>query len=403
MISTVHNGIGSTSYEQTASEEFHHTNHHHHHQQDVRPEKPSPFRRLSLRSLPSQSKLKTEQIIPKLDLKIIVLCLVWYLTSILSNNSTKLILRQFKHPVTLTQFQFILTQFFCIITLLFLKIDQKGKITHNFPVGTFPTTFKLRNFIKPTKIILLTTLPMGAFQFIGHITSHKATSVIPVSLVHTIKLLSPITTVLIYRFMFKKEFSIKTYFTLIPLVVGVMLSCLKPNSTLINEGYEKGCFFAFLSMIIFVSQNIFAKKILTASTPSSILPHSNTVSETKFDKLTVLYWCSTIGFCLTSPIYVISELSSESISLNQLNLKIFYFLLINGFSHFIQSLMAFQILGLISTINYSIVNILKRICVILASIIYERQSVNGIQSLGLILTIVGLYSYDKWGKNRVAS
>lgn len=248
----------------------------------------------------------------------------------------------------------------------------------------------------------MSALPMGAFQFIGHITTHKATSVIPVSLVHTIKLLSPITTVLIYRVLFNKKFNFNTYLTLIPLVIGVMLSCLKQNSTTMVDGYTKGCFFAFLSMIIFVSQNIFAKKILTSSTKqNSILPHNNTESSgTELDKLTILYWCSTVGFCLTLPVYLVSEFASDSISLNQLNWKILNLLVINGVSHFIQSLMAFQILGLISTVNYSIVNILKRICVIMASIFYERQKINSTQSIGLILTMFGLYSYDKWGKTK---
>ena len=75
----------------------------------------------------------------------------------------------------------------------------------------------LSEFITPTRLIIQTTLPMGMFQFIGHITSHKATSLIPVSIVHTIKSLSPIITVLIYRFLFGKSYRMRTYVTLIPL------------------------------------------------------------------------------------------------------------------------------------------------------------------------------------------
>ena len=85
----------------------------------------------------------------------------------------------------------------------------------------------LSEFITPTRLIIQTTLPMGMFQFIGHITSHKATSLIPVSIVHTIKSLSPIITVLIYRFLFGKSYRMRTYVTLIPLCCGIMLTCYK--------------------------------------------------------------------------------------------------------------------------------------------------------------------------------
>ena len=40
---------------------------------------------------------------------------------------------------------------------------------------------------RPTKEILMTTLPMSAFQIAGHIFASLATSQIPVSVVHTVK------------------------------------------------------------------------------------------------------------------------------------------------------------------------------------------------------------------------
>jgi solute carrier family 35 protein E1 len=39
----------------------------------------------------------------------------------------------------------------------------------------------------PTKEIIVTTLPLSAFQIAGHIFGNLATSEIPVSVVHTVK------------------------------------------------------------------------------------------------------------------------------------------------------------------------------------------------------------------------
>ncbi|GME96904.1 hypothetical protein B5S31_g707 [[Candida] boidinii] len=459
---------------------------------------------------------------PLIDYKLILLCGLWYFTSVVSSNSTKSILKNFKFPVTLTELQFLMNGFLCLILLysirnydfyhsksnkkfnpnsLYNNYNYKNFIDY-FPKGTFPKNLNnlnysiLNEFLIPNKFVIMTTLPMGIFQFIGHIASHKATSIIPVSLVHTIKALSPLTTVLIYKMMFKVNFNLKTYLTLIPLITGVMLSCLKNNLTINDDLFYTGCLFAFISMLIFVSQNIFAKRILTfeaiqsnksnekndfsdndninndntnnqdappsfdfsklnslannlkivrseSATTTPILPismtpvglsppitplsgsstdltsgnmynsnnnnsngESNSTSsssveeEKKLDKITVLFYCSLVGFCLTLPFYIISELTNSEFSLSLLNYDLYSLLLLNGISHFFQSLIAFQILGMISPINYSIANILKRIVVISCSIILEGTKLNSYQWLGLVLTFVGLYCYDKWGVDR---
>lgn len=100
-------------------------------------------------------------------LRFVLLCILWYSSSALSSNTGKVILNQFRYPVTLTFVQFGFVAFFC---LLFMS-----------PVVQFS---RLRS---PTKAILRDTLPMGCFQVGGHIFSSMAISRIPVSTVHTIK------------------------------------------------------------------------------------------------------------------------------------------------------------------------------------------------------------------------
>ncbi|KAH3668271.1 hypothetical protein OGAPHI_002025 [Ogataea philodendri] len=428
----------------------------------------------NVRSSVKELASKVAPLFPLIDWKLCLLCAIWYTVSVVSSNSTKSILRNFDYPVTLTEFQFMINALCCLLTVAFVKkydaifashrhhlnpnslyADKSSDcLLEKFPKGTFPTdlnhyNYRLTDFLKPTLFVLKTTLPMGMFQFVGHIASHKATSVIPVSLVHTIKALSPLTTVLIYRFMFNQQFGKKTYFTLLPLMVGVMLSCVKNNKiTADSEFFYTGCVFAFISMLIFVSQNIFAKKILTfeakeakndyftntlnykvvkseSATSTPMLPIAMTPkhasppvtpllgnssqslnklvinSEKKLDKMSVLFHCSVVGFLLTLPPYILTEISSVTgFSLFEIDQYVAGLIFVNGMTHFVQSVVAFQILGMVSPINYSIANILKRIIIISCSILVEGTHLSAVQWTGLALTFIGLYCYDKWGVQR---
>ncbi|ODV78912.1 TPT-domain-containing protein [Suhomyces tanzawaensis NRRL Y-17324] len=349
--------------------------------------------------------------LPPMDIKITVLCISWYLVSIISNNSTKMILSRFLYPITLTQCQFLLN--LALSVVLLAAVSARPHCRNYFPKGVLPNTPSvspmdaITAFLTPTTLIISTTVPMGCFQFVGHLSSHKATLLIPVSLVHTIKALSPLITVLIYRMLFKIKYKIVTYVTLVPLIVGIMLTCYKPKKAAASTPsyYFTGLVYAFISMLIFVSQNIFAKKRLTIEKDDKvhILPTSKDAEDStrnkKVDKLTILFYCSMIGFVFTLPIYLVAEFTSPSISFLQIGPTTGFLIVLNGVSHFLQSLLAFQILGAMSPINYSIANILKRIIIIVIAFLWENKNFTNLQATGLCLTILGLYCYDRWGTN----
>ncbi|CCG24691.1 Sly41 protein [Candida orthopsilosis Co 90-125] len=354
---------------------------------------------------------RVKSLIPPVNYTICSLCFIWYFFSIISSNSIKLILTKYKYPVTVTQLQFLMN---AGLSLGLLFISNHYTNERIIPSSILPPNRSMRQFVIPTKFILSTTVPMGCFQFVGHLTSHKATSDIPVSLVHTIKALSPLVTVLVYRFIFNKRYRLRTYLTLIPLSVGIMMTCYKSKKKSVpstagqvvapvNNSYSSGLIFAFISMLIFVSQNMFAKSRLTPNTVTPQESKSIPISKSepkKLDNLTIIFYCSIVGFLFTCPIYITSEFFNSTFSLAQLDLTILSLVVINGLGHFIQTVIAFQILGLLSPIDYSIANILKRIFIILMSFLWEAKNFTPLQTAGLFTTLVGLYSYDRWGTQR---
>lgn len=126
--------------------------------------------------------------LPEIDLRITATCFIWYVMSSISSNVSKTILRAFNHPVALTELQFLVSGILCVgfasVVNLFrlprLKHTKFSNALNSFPEGILPEyldgNFRssiLSKFLIPSKLVLVTTFPMGIFQFIGHITSHK--------------------------------------------------------------------------------------------------------------------------------------------------------------------------------------------------------------------------------------
>ncbi|KAI8094497.1 triose-phosphate transporter family-domain-containing protein [Thamnidium elegans] len=300
--------------------------------------------------------------------KFLICCLMWYISSSLSSNSGKLIMNSFRYPVTLTIVQFLFVASWCAI---------------------MENLVKSRGIKKPTKVIIQTIVPLSLFMIVGHVFSSISISRIPVSLVHTIKATAPLFTVLFYRFIFKVQYSSKVYTALIPLTFGVILAC---SFTLSNNVIGLSC--AMGSCLVFVMQNIFSKKLLFKE---SKMGDSN---PNKLDKMNMMFYSSFISFTLMIPLWFYSDgfkllFGDIETQLDISTSRLLTYFLLNGTTHFAQNWFAFTTLNMSSPVTYSIASLVKRIFVIVMSIIWFGQHVSVTQSLGIVLTFIGLWMYQK--------
>jgi solute carrier family 35 protein E1 len=181
----------------------------------------------------------------------------------------------------------------------------------------------------------------------------------------------------------------------LPLTLGVILAC---SFTFSNNFIGLSC--ALSSCFIFVTQNIFSKKLLFKE---SRLGDKN---PNKLDKLNVLFYSSTISFLLMIPLWIyydgnslflqqkeelLVEDEQDSIS----TIKLISYFILNGTMNFSQNWFAFTTLSLTSPVTYSILSLLKRIFVIVMSIVWFGQQITFTQSIGILLTFIGLYMYQK--------
>ncbi|KAJ5907995.1 hypothetical protein N7495_000677 [Penicillium taxi] len=332
--------------------------------------------------------------------RLIGLCVVWYLTSALTNTSSKSILTALPMPITLTIVQFAFVSFWCLLLVWLSTIFPW--LRENVPV--------LKHGIRyPSREVISTALPLAVFQLAGHILSSMATSKIPVSLVHTIKGLSPLFTVLAYRFLFRIQYARATYLSLVPLTLGVMLAC---STGLSSNFFGIAC--AFLAAIVFVSQNIFSKRLFNeAERAEADMQHP---ARRKLDKLNLLCYCSALAFILNLPIWFVSEgyplladfikdgaidLSEKKGSLDHGALAVEF--IFNGVSHFAQNILAFVLLSMVSPVSYSVASLIKRVFVIVAAILWFGSSTTKVQGFGIALTFLGLYLYDRNSHDDVAN
>lgn len=245
-------------------------------------------------------------------------------------------------------------------------------------------------------------MPLALFQIGGHILSSTATEKIPVSLVHTIKGLSPLFTVLAYRFIYHIHYPTATYLSLIPLTLGVVLACSVEFS-----GNLFGVTCAFGGALVFVTQNIFSKKLFNGSSRAEADGPATTTSQRKLDKLNLLCYCSGLAFILTFPIWLWTDalpLYSAPLGLtphitpspppsSSLYLPLEFFF--NGIFHFAQNMLAFVLLSLVSPVTYSVASLIKRVFVIVMAIVWFGNSTTPLQASGIALTFLGLYLYDR--------
>lgn len=212
------------------------------------------------------------------------------MTSAVTNTSSKSILNALPKPVTLTIIQFAFVPIWCFVLVYLSTVIPS--LRRSIPA--------LKNGLRyPSREVIMTALPLAVFQLAGHILSSMATSQIPVSLVHTIKGLSPLFTVLAYRVLFRIRYARATYLSLVPLTLGVMLAC----STGFSTNFF-GILCALVAALVFVSQNIFSKKLFNdaARAESEMQP----AGRRKLDKLNLLFYCSAIAFILSLPIWLFS-------------------------------------------------------------------------------------------------
>ncbi|XP_043663199.1 solute carrier family 35 member E1 homolog [Vespula pensylvanica] len=292
---------------------------------------------------------------------ILFLCLLWYAVSSSSNVVGKMVLSDFPYPLTVTMVQ--LTS----ITV------YSGPFFNLWGVRKSPSNISWGYYLR-----LIVPLALG--KFLANVFSHVSIWKVPVSYAHTVKATMPLFTVILSRIILREKQTWRVYLSLVPIVGGVAIATLTELSFNMI-----GLISALASTMAFSLQNIYSKKVL---------------HDTGVHHLRLLLILGRLALFLFLPIWIFYDLknlvhdpttkTSVNISYNILGL-----LFLDGILNWLQNIIAFSVLSIVTPLTYAVASASKRIFVIGVTLFVLGNPVTWVNVFGMAMAILGVLYYNK--------
>eukprot|EP00184_Porphyridium_aerugineum_P007614 CAMPEP_0184699540 /NCGR_PEP_ID=MMETSP0313-20130426/5788_1 /TAXON_ID=2792 /ORGANISM="Porphyridium aerugineum, Strain SAG 1380-2" /LENGTH=382 /DNA_ID=CAMNT_0027158655 /DNA_START=66 /DNA_END=1214 /DNA_ORIENTATION=+ len=323
----------------------------------VQPSKCSP---LQMSASPAGSEDESKQKSLASTALLGVYILSWYAANIAFNIFNKKLLKVFPLFTTVTLFQLLM-----------------GGL-----VAAFLWTTGLHKFQKPTKKELMSIYPLAIAHLGGNIFTNLSLQQVAVSFTHTIKASEPLFSVVLGKiFTPGAAYHPLVYASLLPIVLGVTLASVSEVS--FNWA---GFLTAMASNVSFQSRNILSKKFMT---------------DVGLDNLNLFAWISIMSCLTLLPFALIldggkyvstfSSLANSGISFTSI-LKQLCFC---GFLHFLYNQFSYIVLQRVNPVTHAVGNTMKRVAVIVSSVLVFRNPVSTLNILGTAIAISGVALYSQ--------
>lgn len=294
--------------------------------------------------------------ISKKDLKefvrIAFLCICWYIVSSSNGVLGKTILSQFPYPMTVTMVQLSSIALWSPPLMKLLDIRS-----HEFKGWTYH---------------LRMLFPLAFAKFISSVLAHVSIWKVPVSYAHTVKASMPIFTVLISRLFLGTRHSWTVYFSLAPIVGGVAVATLTEVSFDLT-----GLTSALFATAGFAVITIFSKQAL---------------KDTGMHQIRLLHKLGQMAAIMFFPVWLLVDGMVVS---KEINVDVFSLLLLDGLLHWLQNILAFTLLKLVTPLTYAVANVTKRIAVISVSLLLLKNPVTYTNLGGMFMAITGVFFYNR--------
>lgn len=206
----------------------------------------------------------------------------------------------------------------------------------------------------------------------------------------------PLFTVILSRLIMKEKQPFSVYLSLVPIITGVLIA------TLTEISFDMiGLCSALISTLGFSLQNIFSKKVLR---------------DTQIHHLRLLHVLGRLAFFLFLPVWIYSDMFSvlkhpsivrclkllTDYMVNdwfffQMNLdyRVISLLLMDGVLNWLQNILAFSVLSLVTPLTYAVASASKRIFVIAISLFILGNPVTWMNILGMVMACCGVLCYNR--------
>ncbi|XP_008778019.1 glucose-6-phosphate/phosphate translocator 2, chloroplastic-like [Phoenix dactylifera] len=225
-----------------------------------------------------------------------------------------------------------------------------------------------------------TLFPVAVAHTIGHVAATVSMSKVAVSFTHIIKSGEPAFSVLVSRFLLGERFPLPVYLSLVPIIGGCALAAV----TELNFNMT-GFMGAMISNLAFVFRNIFSKRGMKGKSVSGMN----------------YYAClSLLSLFILIPFAVAVEgpqmwAAGWENALSQIGPQFVWWIAAQSVFYHLYNQVSYMSLDEISPLTFSIGNTMKRISVIVSSIIIFHTPVQPINALGAAIAVLGTFLYSQ--------
>ncbi|EYU19234.1 hypothetical protein ABFS82_13G171400 [Erythranthe guttata] len=225
-----------------------------------------------------------------------------------------------------------------------------------------------------------TLFPVALAHTIGHVAATVSMSKVAVSFTHIIKSSEPAFSVLVSRFILGESFPPSVYLSLLPIIGGCGLAAL----TELNFNMT-GFMGAMISNLAFVFRNIFSKKGMKGKSVSGM----NYYACLSMLSLLIL---TPFAFAVEGPqMWAVGFQQAMS----QIGPQIIWWMAAQSIFYHFYNQVSYMSLDEISPLTFSVGNTMKRISVIVSSIIIFHTPVQPVNALGAAIAILGTFLYSQ--------
>ena len=285
----------------------------------------------------------------------------WYGFNIVFNIYNKQILKTFPYPVT--------------VTLIELGVGS-ALICAMWASGAKKPPTLTKEMLKPIA-------PLAVIHAVGNLLTNVSLGKVAVSFTHTIKAMEPFFSVLLSALFLGDIPSLAVVGALVPVVGGVALASMTEVSF---------CWAGFLaamgSNITFQSRNVLSKKMMGLSSIKGAIDNINL-----FSVITMLSClvCLPIAVSMEGVKFTPAAISAVGVSFQDLSQR----LLIAGFCFQMYQQISYMILSRVSPVTHAVGNCMKRVTVIVVTLLYFKNPVSPLNMAGTALALSGVFLYSR--------
>ena len=213
--------------------------------------------------------------------------------------------------------------------------------------------------------------PISVFVILSKLTTYLSYQSVSIALSHTAKASEPLFNAAIAAALFHERYSSAVYASLLPIAVGVTLA-----STTDYSYNHAGFGWAVMSAATKVLQNIYHKRLMQTG---------------RFSFQELHMYCGGASLVILTPVLLVQALTGTSHPFAAFPIVS---LAACSVLQYLSSISSYMVLHLVAHLTFTVINVLKRLVIIVAGMVFYHQAMRPINLVGVILALTGIFAYN---------